>query len=263
MAQAMKVVLALALLAPSAAFAPHAAPPALRALPSRSTGRRSVAAALTMALPVTELTDGAAAWLAYAPAVDFSVLLSDALESAPFPDSSAAAGAAAAAAPGGGPIDFLAGGIEGAIKYLATTLNGAGIEAAFGPSIILFTLFIKLITFPLNYQQISSTTKMQALQPRTKQIQAQYKDDPSTMNMMLSQLYQENDVNPLAGCFPALAQVRSSTRIPFCARSTPHNSLVLWQRRGTSADASRPSRRARVFELASNARPAETSRARA
>lgn len=135
------------------------------------------------------------------------MLLSDALESAPFPDSSAAAGAAAAAAPGGGPIDFLAGGIEGAIKFLASTLNDAGIKDAFGPSIILFTLFIKLITFPLNYQQISSTTKMTALQPRTKQIQAQYKDDPSTMNMMLSQLYQENDVNPLAGCFPALAQI--------------------------------------------------------
>ena len=41
------------------------------------------------------------------------------------------------------------------------------------PSIVLFTLLVKGITFPLNYQQISSTTKMQAIQPRTKEIQAQ------------------------------------------------------------------------------------------
>ncbi|KAJ1462319.1 60Kd inner membrane protein-domain-containing protein, partial [Pelagophyceae sp. CCMP2097] len=77
----------------------------------------------------------------------------------------------------------------------------------FGISIVLFTLAIKLATFPLNFAQIESTTKMQALQPAIKRIQAKYANDPQQMNVMMAELYSENELNPLAGCLPAFAQI--------------------------------------------------------
>ena len=48
---------------------------------------------------------------------------------------------------------------------------------------------------------------MQALQPAIKKIQATYAADPDKMNMMMAQLYQENELNPLAGCLPSLLQI--------------------------------------------------------
>jgi len=83
-----------------------------------------------------------------------------------------------------------------------------GIEEAYGPAIILFTLALKLLTFPLNKQQIESTAKMQAIQPAAKKLQDKYKDrDPARLNQELQKLYQDNQVNPLAGCLPSLAQI--------------------------------------------------------
>ena len=55
--------------------------------------------------------------------------------------------------------------------------------------------------------QLESTTKMQKLAPLQKRIQERYVDDEPTKNQMLSQLFQVANVNPLAGCFPALIQI--------------------------------------------------------
>ena len=82
-----------------------------------------------------------------------------------------------------------------------------GVVGSYGVAIVLFTLLLKAVTFPLNYQQIESTTKMQALQPAIKRIQAKYAADPQQMNIMMAELYQENELNPLAGCLPALVQI--------------------------------------------------------
>lgn len=80
-------------------------------------------------------------------------------------------------------------------------------DGSYGVSIIVFTLIIKSLTFPLNYAQIESTTRMQQLQPAIKKIQAKYSNDPQQMNLMMAQLYEENSLNPLAGCLPALVQI--------------------------------------------------------
>lgn len=97
---------------------------------------------------------------------------------------------------------------ELAIIALHDGLKGAGIEEAFGPAIILFTIALKLLTLPLNKQQIESTSKMQAIQPAAKRLQEKYRNaDPARLNMELQKLYQENQVNPLAGCLPSLAQI--------------------------------------------------------
>lgn len=64
-----------------------------------------------------------------------------------------------------------------------------------------------MITLPLTTSQLESTTKMQKLAPLQKRIQERYIDDEPTKNQMLSQLFQVANVNPLAGCFPALVQI--------------------------------------------------------
>mmetsp|Transcript_43149 Transcript_43149/g.168963 ORF Transcript_43149/g.168963 Transcript_43149/m.168963 type:complete len:87 (+) Transcript_43149:680-940(+) len=53
---------------------------------------------------------------------------------------------------------------------------------------------------------MESTMRMQDMQPMVKKIQAQYKDNPQVMNERLANLYKEENVNPLAGCLPVLAQ---------------------------------------------------------
>ena len=66
---------------------------------------------------------------------------------------------------------------------------------------------VKIVTLPLTTSQLESTTKMQKLTPLQKRIQERYADDEPTKNKMLSSLFQAANVNPLAGCAPALIQI--------------------------------------------------------
>lgn len=78
----------------------------------------------------------------------------------------------------------------------------------FGLAIIVLTALIRLITFPLTYQQQRSTQKMQELQEskRAKDIQKKHKDDKAKQQEELLKLYQEAGVNPFSGCLPLLIQ---------------------------------------------------------
>ncbi len=76
----------------------------------------------------------------------------------------------------------------------------------FGIAIIIMTVMVKLVTFPLNNKQIQSAKKMQALQPEMKKIQQKYKDDKEKQNQAMSEFMKENNMNPLAGCLPLLVQ---------------------------------------------------------
>ena len=66
---------------------------------------------------------------------------------------------------------------------------------------------VKVVTLPLTTSQLESTTKMQKLVPLQKRIQERFAEDEATKNKYLSQLFQAANVNPLAGCFPALIQI--------------------------------------------------------
>lgn len=79
--------------------------------------------------------------------------------------------------------------------------------ANYGLAIVLMTVIIKIILFPLSKKQIESTKAMMAIQPKMKAIQEKYKDDKERLNVELAKLYQENHVNPLAGCLPLLIQM--------------------------------------------------------
>ena len=104
-------------------------------------------------------------------------------------------------------IGFFANIIEQAIDLIHVGLNKVGVENSYGISIILFTFFIKTLTLPLTNSQLESTTKMQKLTPLQQKIQAKYANDEQTKNQMLAQLFQAAQVNPLAGCLPAFAQI--------------------------------------------------------
>jgi len=147
------------------------------------------------------LLGGATTWLADA-AASGAVLL-------PETSNAAAAAATQAVAEEPGLFDYvLVKPFESAIESVHSGLAGAGVGGAWGLSIILFTLLLKALTFPLNKQQIMSTTKMQAIQPAAKQLQEKYRNkDPARLNLELQKLYADNEVNPLAGCLPSLAQI--------------------------------------------------------
>jgi len=98
--------------------------------------------------------------------------------------------------------------VESAIVAIHGGFQAVGLkDNTWGLAIIGFTVLVKAITFPLNYKQMASTVKMQALQPRMKQIQTQYRDNPQVMNQMIAEMYQQEQINPLAGCLPVFAQL--------------------------------------------------------
>lgn len=76
-----------------------------------------------------------------------------------------------------------------------------------GVSIILLSIVIYLILYPLSYKQMHSMKQMQALQPRIEEIRHLYKDNPQKMNKEVMDLYMKNKVNPLGGCLPMLLQI--------------------------------------------------------
>ena len=59
----------------------------------------------------------------------------------------------------------------------------------------------------MQYLLIYFSTKTQALQPTLKEVQAKYQSNPEVMNQKISELYQSNNVNPLAGCLPSIVQI--------------------------------------------------------
>lgn len=77
----------------------------------------------------------------------------------------------------------------------------------YGLSIILFTVFVKVLLLPLTIKQTKSTKAMQDIQPKIKEIQEKYKNKPEKQNQEIMKLYQEAKINPLAGCLPLLIQM--------------------------------------------------------
>jgi YidC/Oxa1 family membrane protein insertase len=74
-------------------------------------------------------------------------------------------------------------------------------------AIILFTILIRLITYPLTAQQMRSSKAMQEVQPKLKQIQEKYKNDREKLAQEQMKLYREAGVNPLGGCLPIFIQL--------------------------------------------------------
>ena len=76
-----------------------------------------------------------------------------------------------------------------------------------GVSIILVTILIKVIFFPLTKKSSESTQQMQKMQPKIQELQAKYKGKPQKLNEEMAKLYKEAGYNPLSGCLPLLIQL--------------------------------------------------------
>jgi YidC/Oxa1 family membrane protein insertase len=76
-----------------------------------------------------------------------------------------------------------------------------------GIAIILLTFTVMLILYPLTAKQAKSMIAMQRVQPEVKKLQAKYKGDRQKLNEEMMKFYQENKINPLAGCLPLLVQL--------------------------------------------------------
>ena len=75
-----------------------------------------------------------------------------------------------------------------------------------GWTIIVATLLLKLLFYPLSEASMRSMARMKALQPRIKQLQETYKDERDKLGKAMMELYQREKVNPVAGCLPMLIQ---------------------------------------------------------
>jgi YidC/Oxa1 family membrane protein insertase len=77
----------------------------------------------------------------------------------------------------------------------------------FGFGILLTTIVVKLLLFPLVYQSFKAMAKMRALQPKMKELQERYAADKQRQQQELLKLYQTEKINPVSGCIPILLQI--------------------------------------------------------
>jgi YidC/Oxa1 family membrane protein insertase len=95
------------------------------------------------------------------------------------------------------------------IDYFATLLNTGDVAKydSYGWSIVIVTIILRLFTLPLMVKQLKSSKMMQALQPEMQKVREKYKKDQQKMQQETMKLFQQNNVNPLAGCLPILVQM--------------------------------------------------------
>ena len=103
-------------------------------------------------------------------------------------------------------MEFISNLIIQIIQTIYHLLESIGYPS-FGLAIVLMTVIIKIVLFPLTKKQIESTRAMMKIQPKMDEIRKKYKNDPTRLNQELAKLYKEENVNPMAGCLPLLIQM--------------------------------------------------------
>ena len=76
-----------------------------------------------------------------------------------------------------------------------------------GWAIILLTVLIKLVFFPLSAASYKSMARMKEVQPRLLEMKERYKGEPQKLNQAMMEMYRKEKINPLGGCFPVLIQI--------------------------------------------------------
>ncbi len=118
---------------------------------------------------------------------------------------------------------------EKPIFWLLTTLFHA--VGNFGVAIILLTLIVRGLMFPVAQRQFASMASMRAIQPKMKALQERYKDDKPKLQEETMKLYKEEKVNPLAGCLPIFLQIPvffALYKVLMLSIEMRHQPFVLW-----------------------------------
>ena len=93
------------------------------------------------------------------------------------------------------------------LLWLHDLLAGANVIYNWGFAIILFTIIIRIIMFPLTLTQIRGMEAQKSLQPKLQELQKKYGKDREKMSQEQMKLYRESGVNPLGGCLPLVVQM--------------------------------------------------------
>lgn len=78
---------------------------------------------------------------------------------------------------------------------------------SWGVCLLIFAILIKLLLYPLTHKSFEASSKMQAVMPKTREIQAKYKHDPLLMHKEMKKMHKEEGVNQFGGCLPMLLQM--------------------------------------------------------
>jgi len=87
------------------------------------------------------------------------------------------------------------------LKYIHSIVGN------WGWAIIIITLLIRLVLYPLTFKGMVSMNKLKALSPKIKELQKQHKGDPQKMNAKMMELYKKHGANPMGGCLPMIMQI--------------------------------------------------------
>ena len=100
-----------------------------------------------------------------------------------------------------GVLWFIAQFLFSVLKILHTALGN------WGWSIVILTVLIKLAFYPLSAAGYRSMARMRAVQPRLLQLRERYAEDKAKLNQAMMEMYKQEKINPLGGCFPILVQI--------------------------------------------------------
>ena len=101
----------------------------------------------------------------------------------------------------------------------------------YGVAIILVTILIKVVFWPITQKGMKSMKNMQKLQPKVAKLKEKYKDDPTKMNQEMMAMYKTYKVNPVGGCLPMVIQIPfffALYRVLMAAIELRHAPFMLW-----------------------------------
>ncbi|ASA26558.1 membrane protein insertase YidC [Paenibacillus donghaensis] len=95
------------------------------------------------------------------------------------------------------------------VYYFAIALDtfAKWFNGQYGFAVLVMVIIVRTLILPLTMKQVKSSRAMQAIQPELKKIQTKYKDTPEKVQQETMRLFQENKVNPIAGCLPLIVQM--------------------------------------------------------
>ena len=116
------------------------------------------------------------------------------------------------------------------LEKIADTVGQFGIPGKFGIAIIIITILMRIVVFPLTLKQEKSMKKMRELQPEMDKIKEKYKDNPQEYQKRILEFQKENAINPLGGCWPILIQLPVFVALyyAFSGKTIPNDATFLW-----------------------------------
>ncbi|MBY0009049.1 YidC/Oxa1 family membrane protein insertase [Paenibacillus typhae] len=95
------------------------------------------------------------------------------------------------------------------VYYFAIALDtfAKWFNGQYGLAVLVMVIIVRTLILPLTMKQVKSSRAMQAIQPELQKIQKKYKDQPEKVQQETMRLFQENKVNPMAGCLPLIVQM--------------------------------------------------------